>query len=274
MLPLTVSELEKIAQKIRRNAIEMIYRAGSGHPGGCLSSADIFTALFLGQILNIDPRFPKNPKRDRFILSCGHYAPSYYAVLAEMGFFNEEILRTLRDFGSSLQGHPSLLYSEWVETSSGSLGQGLSIGIGMALSSRYKHGLKFKVVVLSSDGEQDEGSHWEAVMFAAHHKLENLNLVIDQNGMQIGGWTKEVLDTEPLIEKYRQFGWDVYQTNGHEIRGLLSTFSNFNNRNGKPKVVICRTVRGKGVSFMEGNNKYHSATLSEDEYRRAMEELE
>jgi transketolase len=271
MVPLTLSELEKTARVIRRQVVEMIYQAGSGHPGGSLSATDILTALFFGNILKFDPHEPKAEKRDRFILSCGHACPAYYAVLAKLGVFNEGELGSLRFLGSSLQGHPSLAHANFVETSSGSLGQGLSLGVGMAQALKLKKS-KEKVVVLCSDGEQDEGSHWEAVMMAAHLKLDNLSLVVDQNGMQIGGWTKNILDTEPLKEKYRSFGWEVYQTNGHEMRMLLSSFSNFNKR-GNPKVVICRTIRGKGVSFMEGKDEYHAATLTEDEYQRAMGEL-
>jgi len=272
MVPLTVSELEETARKIRSKIIEMIYRAGSGHPGGSLSSTDILIALFFGNILKFDPRNPKAEKRDRFILSCGHVCPAYYAVLAGLGFFNEDLLLSLRELGSPLQGHPSLAHADFVETSSGSLGQGLSVGVGKALAMKIKNE-KEKVVVLSSDGEQNEGSHWEAVMFAGHHKMENLNLVIDENGMQIGGETMKVLDTEPLVEKYRSFGWEVYQTQGHDYSRLIATFSNFNERKNKPKVAICKTIRGKGVSFMEGKEKYHACTLSEEEYRKAMEEL-
>lgn len=273
MVPLTVSELEETAQKIRRKAIEMIYQAGSGHPGGSLSSTDILVALYFGNILKFDPRNPKAEKRDRFILSCGHVCPAFYAVLAEMGVFNEGLLNNFRSLGTQLQGHPSLVHADFVETSSGSLGQGLSIGAGKALAMKLK-GEKEKVVVLSSDGEQDEGSHWEAVMFAVHHKLDNLNLVIDQNGMQIGGRTAAVLDTEPLVEKYRSFGWEVYQTQGHDFSRLIAAFSNFNEKRNKPKVAVCQTIRGKGVSFMENQDKYHAATLSEDEYRKAIGELE
>lgn len=272
MVPLTISELESTAKKIRKQIIEMIYRAGSGHPGGSLSSVDILVSLFYGNILKYDPRDPKNERRDRFILSCGHVAPALYALLADLGVFNETVLESLRAFGSTLQGHPSLIHADFLETSSGSLGQGLSIGIGKALAMKEKKE-KEKVVVFSSDGEQDEGSVWEAAMFAAYHKLDNINLIIDQNGMQIGGFTANVLKTEPLAEKYHSFGWDVLQTNGHDFRELLGNFSDFNERSNKPKVAICRTIRGKGVSFMENEMRFHACTLTEDEYKRAMEEL-
>lgn len=272
MVPLTLRELEQTALKIRKNIVEMIYKAGSGHPGGSLSSVDILAALYLGNILKFDSRNPKAEKRDRFILSCGHAAPAYYAVLAEMGVFNGELLQNLRTLDSSLQGHPSKIHADFVETSSGSLGQGLSVGAGIAVALKNKK-MKEKVVVLSSDGEQNEGSHWEAVMFASHHGLGNLNLIVDQNCMQIGGMTTEVLNLEPLAEKYHAFGWEVYQTDGHDYRRLLASFSNFNNKGNKPRVVIARTIRGKGVSFMEGKEEYHACSLSEDEYRRALNEL-
>lgn len=272
MVPLTVSDLELTAQKIRRNVIEMIYRAGSGHVGGSFSATDILVALYFGNVLKFDSRSPKNEKRDRFILSCGHVCPAYYAVLSEAGVFNEDALFSLREQGSLLQGHPSVVFADFMETSSGSLGQGLSVGVGKSLAMKIR-GEKEKVVVLSSDGEQNEGSHWEAVMFAAHYHLDNLNLVIDQNGMQIGGMTSDVLKTEPLLEKYRSFGWEVFQSDGHDFRELLANFSNLNERGGKPKVAICRTIRGKGVSFMENDIKYHACTLTEEEYRRAIEEL-
>jgi transketolase len=272
MVPLTLPELEKTALKIRRHVIEMIHAAGSGHPGGSLSATDILVSLYFGNILKFDHRNPKAEKRDRFILSYGHVAPAYYAVLAEMGVFNEDLLLNLRSLDSSLQGHPSKVHADFVETSTGSLGQGLSVGAGMALALKSKKA-KEKVVVLSSDGEQNEGSHWEAVMFAGHHSLGNLNLIIDQNCMQVGGMTTEVLNLEPLAEKYHASGWDVYQTDGHDFRRLLTSLSNFNNKGNKPRVVIARTIRGKGVSFMEGNEKYHACTLSEEECKRALNEL-
>lgn len=272
MFPLTLLELEQTALKIRRHVIEMIYKAGSGHPGGSLSATDILVALYFGNILKFDPRNPKAEKRDRFILSCGHTAPAYYAVLAEIGVFNEDLLQNLRSLDSSLQGHPSRVHADFVETSTGSLGQGLSVGAGIALALKNKK-LKEKVIVLSSDGEQNEGSHWEAVMFARHQALGNLNLIVDQNCMQIGGMTSEVLNIEPLAEKYHAHGWEVYQADGHDFRRLLASLSNFNNKGNKPRVVIARTIRGKGVSFMEGSEKYHACTLSEEEYQRALGEL-
>ncbi len=274
MVPLTISELQQAAKAIRAKAIESIYQAGSGHPGGSLSAVDILVALYFGGVLNYDKKDFKNEKRDRFILSCGHVCPSYYATLAALGFFNEDLLSDLRNLGSSLQGHPSRLWANFIETSTGSLGQGLSVGIGMAIALKLKGlGKKAKVIVLSSDGEQDEGSHWEAVTSAAFQKLGNLCLVIDKNQRQIGGKTKEVLNLDPLTVKYKTFGWEVYEADGHDYRSLLSAFSRFNEGKDRPKVVVCKTVRGKGVSFMEDSPKYHSATLSEEEYQKAMEEL-
>lgn len=274
MVPFTISELQSTARAIRKNLIEAIYQAGSGHPGGSLSSTDILVSLFFGGVLCIDKKDFKNEKRDRFILSCGHVCPSFYAVLARLGFFNEDLLNFLRDLGNPLQGHPSSRHADFVETSTGSLGQGLSVGVGMAMALKLKaQTSKCKVVVLCSDGEQNEGSHWEAVASASFRKLGNLCLIIDKNSMQIGGKTKDVLNMDLLSAKYKAFNWAVYDADGHDFRSLLSVFSRFNEIKDKPKVVICKTVRGKGVSFMENSPKYHSCTLSDEEYQRAMKEL-
>jgi len=274
MVPLTISDLQQTAKLIRRKTIEAIYHAGSGHPGGSLSSVDILVALYFGGVINFDKKDQKSEKRDRFILSCGHVSPSYYVTLACLGFFNEDLLLSLRDLGSILQGHPSSQQADFVESSTGSLGQGLSVGLGMAISLKLKgHNNKTKVVVLCSDGEQNEGSHWEAVASASFKKLGNLCLIIDKNAMQIGGKTKEVLNMDLLSTKYKSFGWEVYEADGHDFRSLLSVFSRFNEGKDKPKVVVCKTIRGKGVSFMENSPKYHSAVLGEEEYQKAMEEL-
>ncbi len=273
MIPLSIPELEEKAKKIRRQVIEMLYQAGSGHPGGSLSVVEILVALFYGNILKFDPHSPKDEENDRFLLSCGHVCPAYYSLMADLGVFNESLLPTLRDLGSPLQGHPSRVWADFVAISSGSLGQGLGIGAGMALAMKRKES-KNKVVVLCSDGELDEGSVWETVMFASHHQLDNLNLAVDRNGMQIGGETEEVLSLEPLVERFRVFGWEAVQVDGHDFRELVSAFCGFNERRRKPKVVICRTVRGKGVSFMEGEETYHSKTLTKEEYLKAMKELE
>ena len=273
MIPKTIEELSGIAQIVRRNSIEAIYRAGSGHPGSCLSCADILTALYFGGGLNYDHRDAKWERRDRFILSNGHAAPVWYATLTEAGFFDVRELLSLRDLGSELQGHPDKVMANFVETTTGSLGQGLSVGVGIALGLRQK-GLaaKIKTVVLSSDGEQNEGSHWEAVMLAGQEKVANLSLIIDQNGMQIGGDTETVLELSPLEDKYRSFGWEVFTAGGHDFSSLLSNFSRFVEGK-KPKAVICKTIRGKGVSFMENSKEYHAKTLTETEYQKAMEEL-
>lgn len=273
VIPRTIEELQEIARTVRKNAIEAIYRAGSGHPGSSLSCADILTALYFGGVLNYDHRDPKWERRDRFILSNGHATPAWYAVLAEAGFFDVRELFTLRDLGSELQGHPDKAMADFVETTTGSLGQGLSVGVGMALGLRQK-GLatKIKTVVLSSDGEQNEGSHWEAVMLAGQEKLANLSLIIDLNGMQIGGNTEEILQLSPLEDKYKAFNWEVFSADGHDFSSLLSNFSRFVEGK-KPKVVLCKTIRGKGVSFMENSKEYHAKTLTETEYQKAMEEL-
>jgi len=272
MVPLTLSELEQTAKEIRKDVLRMIYLAGSGHPGGSLSSVEILVALYFGGVLKFD-HHRGGEEKDHFILSCGHVCPAWYAVLARTGVFNEQLLETLREFGSPLQGHPSLVHAGFVETSSGSLGQGLAVGAGKALAMKINKE-KGKVVVLCSDGELDEGSVWETVMWAGFKQLDNLNLVIDRNQMQIGGRTEKVLDLEPLQEKFRSFGWEAYQCDGHDFGELLANFCNFNEQKRRPKVVICRTVRGKGISFMENSEKYHAGTLSEEEYQKAIEELE
>lgn len=275
IIPQSVSELELTAKEIRRNVIKTIYEAGSGHPGGSLSSVDILVALFFAGVLSYNFREPKAEKRDRFILSCGHVCPAYYAVLSKAGYFDESFLSGTRDLSSPLQGHPSSIFAPFVECSTGSLGQGLSVGLGMAIGSSLKTNkhLGCKVVVLSSDGEQNEGSHWEAVMEAGFRRVGNICLIIDRNEMQLSGYSNKILNTEPLLEKYHSFGWEAYEIDGHNFGSLLSVFSRFNEEKDKPKVVIARTTRGKGVSFMEGDDRYHSATLTEDEYQRAMEEL-
>lgn len=272
-MPLTITELEEKARKIRSQVLKMLYEAGSGHPGGSLSVVEILVALFYGNILKFDPHFPRAEKRDRFLLSCGHVCPTLYAVLADLGVFNESMLSSLRDYGSPLQGHPLREKAEFLEISSGSLGQGLAVGAGMALAMKERNE-KEKVVVLCSDGELDEGSVWETVMFAAHWRLDNLNLVVDRNGMQIGGETRKVLELEPLVDKFRSFGWEVAQCDGHDFREILANFCNFNERKKKPKAVVCKTIRGKGVSFMENNERFHSCTLTKEEYDKAIRELE
>ena len=269
---LPVSKLEAKAREIRRQVIKMLYRAGSGHPGGSLSSTDILSALFFGGGFRFNAQDLNDPRVDRFILSAGHVCPAYYAVLSKCGFIKEKELVNLRQLGSCLQGHPSSLHAPFVICSTGSLGQGLSVGLGMALASRLKKGNHF-VFVLTSDGEHDEGSIWEAAMAAAHYRLGNLVNVIDRNGMQIGGKTKEQIALEPLASKYEAFGWQVLVVNGHDYRELLRAFCQAKESHLQPTVIIAKTIRGRGVSFMEEKKRYHACTLTKREYERAMEEL-
>lgn len=274
------AQLLRIAQRVRREIIEAIYQAGSGHPGGSLSGTDILVALYFGGILKLDPKKPKWQDRDRFILSCGHEAPAWYAVLKEAGYRISN-LGDLRNLGTELQGHPTKVMADFVETTTGSLGQGLGVGVGIAVAIHLKTEILNvktkdlpKVVVMCSDGEQDEGSHWEAVAQAGFRRLGNLNLIIDKNGMQLCGETREILDLEPLEAKYKAFGWEVLTVNGHDFEQLLRALSRFNEKKTWPTVVIAQTIRGKGVAFMENSPDYHAKTLTEEEYRQALRELE
>ena len=269
---LPVSKLETKARGIRRQVIKMIYGAGSGHPGGSLSSTDILVALFFGGGLRFNSQDYNDPRADRFILSAGHVCPAYYAVLSKCGLIKEKELANLRQLGSCLQGHPSSLHAPFIACSTGSLGQGLSVGLGMALASRLKRGNHF-IFVLTSDGEHNEGSIWEAAMAATHHRLGNLINIIDRNGMQVGGRTEEQIKIEPLANKYKMFGWQVLLVNGNDYRELLRAFCQAKESHLKPTVIIAKTVRGKGISFMEEKKRYHACTLTKREYRMAMKEL-
>ncbi len=272
MTILPVAKLKEKARWIRQEVIRMIYEAGSGHPGGSLSSTDILAALFFGGGLRFNSQNLNDPRADRFILSAGHVCPAYYAVLSQCGFIKEKELANLRRLGSPLQGHPSRLHAPFVACSTGSLGQGLSVGLGMALAAKLKKENRF-VFVLTSDGEHDEGSTWEAAMAAAHYRLGNLINIIDRNGMQIGGKTEEQIALEPLASKYEAFGWQVFQIDGHDYRELLRAFCQAKESHLRPTVVIAKTIRGKGVSFMENKKRYHACTLTKSEYEKAMREL-
>lgn len=250
----------------------MVYEAGSGHLGGSFSSLDILVALFFGGVIRYNCHDHQDPRRDRFILSNGHVCPAYYAVLAECGLINREKLNSLRALGSSLQGHPSRTFLPLLDTSSGSLGQGISVAVGRALAAKIKNE-HHCVYCLTSDGEHDEGSTWEAILTASHYGLGNLINIVDRNGMQIGGETEKVLALDPLAEKYRAFGWQVFVVNGHDYTELLQAISQAKDFHREPSVVIARTVSGKGVSFMEGKKRFHSGMPTEKEYQQAMEEL-
>lgn len=264
-------ELERIAKEVRKEVIRSTNAAGSGHPGGSLSSADILTALYF-RLLRHDPRNPKWEDRDIFILSKGHAAPAYYAVLALAGYFPREELLSLRKLGSRLQGHAHTDVPG-VEVSTGSLGQGLSIACGYALSYRL-WGKKQRIVALLSDGENDEGQTWEAAMFAAHRKLDNITVFVDRNGIQNDGFTRDILNTEPLDEKWRAFGWNVAVIDGHNMDEIVGAYQDSLQVKGKPSAIIARTVKGKGVSFMENNVAFHGKAPNREEMERALRELE
>jgi transketolase len=249
----------------------MIGKAGSGHPGGSLSAAEIITALFL-KVLRHDPANPRWAERDRFILSKGHAAPILYAALAERGYFPVEELATLRILGSCLQGHCDTTATRGVEMSSGSLGQGLSFGIGVALAGRLD-ARDYRVYVLLGDGECDEGQVWEAAMASAHFKLDNLVAIVDHNELQIDGWNRDIMNLEPLAEKWKAFGWHTIEVNGHDLSQLITAFDEAKRVKGKPTVIIAHTIKGKGVSFMENNVDFHGKAPTLVEMEKALEEL-
>ncbi|MCL5784927.1 MAG: transketolase [Patescibacteria group bacterium] len=261
-----IAILEKKASDIRQDIIKMLLEAGSGHSAGSLGMADIFTALYF-QILKHNPKNPKWPQRDRLVLSHGHVCPALYATLAHAGYFPVDELKTLRKFGSRLQGHPQRGCLPGLETTSGPLGSGLSQACGMALAGVMDQS-PGRVVCLMSDGEQDEGNTWEAVMFAGKNRLHNLIALIDRNNIQIDGFTQEVMPLEPLKEKYEAFGWQVVEIDGHNFVEIIEAF----NRTG-PTLIIARTTPGKGVDFMENNFEWHGTTPDKEEAKRALKEL-
>jgi transketolase len=268
---LTVPQLEEMARRLRRDVITMLGAAGSGHPGGSLSAADIVTALFF-RILSQNPRDPAWPDRDRFILSKGHAAPVLYAALAERGFIPKEWLSRLRQIDSPLQGHPSVRDLPAVEASTGSLGQGLSIGLGMALAGRMD-GKAYRVYVLLGDGESEEGQVWEAAMAAAHFRADNLTAILDMNGFQLDGPTAQIMNPMPQADKWRAFGWHVIEVDGHNMAQVVSALESAREVKGKPTMVIAATVKGKGVSFMENNNEYHGKAPTAEQVEAALKEL-
>ena len=268
---LSLEEMAATAKKLRRHVITMIGKAGSGHPGGSLSAADIITSLYF-KVLRHDPANPRWAERDRFILSKGHAAPILYATLAERGYFPGEELATLRTLGSCLQGHCDMTATRGVEMSSGSLGQGLSFGIGIALAGRLD-ARDYRVYVLLGDGECDEGQVWEAAMASAHFKLDNLVAIVDHNELQIDGWNRDVMNLEPLPEKWKAFGWHTIEVNGHDLSQLIAAFDEAKRVKGKPTAIIAHTIKGKGVSFMENNVDFHGKAPTPAEMEKALEEL-
>ncbi len=264
-------ELKEIAKQIRIDIIRAIHTAGSGHPGGSLSAADIVTALYFRE-MNIDPQNPKMLTRDKFILSKGHAGPVQYAALAEKGFFPKEDLLTLRKMGSKLQGHPDMKKVPGVEMSTGSLGQGFSVSVGMALANRMDHN-EGRIYVLLGDGEIQEGIVWEAAMSASHYNLDNLTAILDWNGLQIDGKNEDVMNVSPVDEKFKSFGWNVLYVDGHNFDEIVEALNKARNTEGKPSIIIAKTIKGKGVSFMEDNPGWHGKAPSALEAKQAVEEL-
>ena len=263
--------LAGIAKRMRRTAIEMITAANSGHPGGSLSAADIVVTLFL-DVLNHDPANPAWKDRDRFILSKGHCCPILYAVMAECGYCPKETLNTLRKLGSMYQGHPDVRFFPALEASTGSLGQGISLGIGMALAAKLD-GSPSRSYIVVGDGEIQEGQIWESAMFAGFHKVDNLVTIVDYNRIQLDGFVKDIMDLEPLADKWRGFGWHVIDIDGHNIPALQQAFAEAAATKGKPTCILAHTIKGKGVSFMENNPKFHGSAPSKEEFAKAMQEL-
>ncbi len=268
----STTELQAMARKLRRQVITMIVAAGSGHPGGSLSAADIITALYF-RIMRHDPKNLTWADRDRFILSKGHAAPILYAALAECGYFPQEELLTLRKLGSRLQGHPDRNLTPGVEMSTGSLGQGLSVAVGMALAGKLDS-RDYRVYALLGDGECDEGQVWEAALAASQFKLDNLIAIVDHNHLQLDDLCCNIMDLEPLPDKWCAFGWHVMEVNGHDFEDIVPALEHARTVTGKPTMIIAHTVKGKGVSFMENNVDFHGKAPNAEEARIALKELE
>lgn len=265
-----IKDLQRKALLIRKYVVDSIYRAGSGHPGGSLSIADILSCLYFHEMRH-DPKNPKWPDRDRLVLSKGHACPALYAALAMSGYFPAEELKNLRKTGHFLQGHPCMKKVPGVDMSTGSLGQGLSAAIGMAIAGRLDN-KDYRVFAILGDGEMDEGQIWEAAASATHHSLDNLIAILDRNGLQIDGHTEEILNLEPIQWRWRAFGWDVIEIDGHDIEEILNAIHEAD-RNEKPTLIIAYTIKGKGVSFMEGSLSFHGKPPSDEQYVKAMSEL-
>jgi transketolase len=266
-----VKQMKITACKIRMGIIEGVFNAKSGHPGGSLSAADLFTYLYFKE-LNIDPANPKNPDRDRFVLSKGHVAPAWYSTLAHRGYFPVEELKTLRHIGSRLQGHPDMKHIPGVDMSSGSLGQGVSTACGMAKAAKLMN-KDYRVYTLLGDGEIQEGQVWEAAMFAAHNKLDNMVFIVDNNGLQIDGNIKDVMSPYPIDEKFKAFGFEVLTIDAHDFQQIDAAFAKAKEVKGKPTAIIATSVKGKGVSFMENQASWHGTAPNQEQYNLAMEEL-
>jgi transketolase len=265
------AELRQLAWTLRKDIITMIAAAKSGHPGGSLSAIDLITTLYFRELKH-DPKNPTWEDRDRFILSKGHACPALYAALGESGYFSKDLYPTLRQLGSPLQGHPELGKLPGAEASTGSLGQGLSIGLGMAEGARIT-GKDFRTFVLTGDGELNEGQVWEAAMYAGAKKIDNLVCIVDVNRQQLDNTTDQIMALEPLADKWRAFKWHVIDIDGHDFRQILQAFDEARAHKGSPVVILARTVKGRGVSFMEDNLEWHGAAPSADQVKIALEEL-
>ncbi len=266
-----IQELKQIATEIRKDIVTMLTESGSGHPGGSLSAADILTVLYFNE-MKVDSKNPKWEDRDRFVLSKGHAAPVLYSTLAEKGFFPKEELQKLRKIDSMLQGHPDMKGTPGVDMSTGSLGQGFSSSCGMAMAGKIDK-KDYRVYTLLGDGELQEGIVWEAAMLAAHHKLDNLTAFIDYNGLQIDGKNEEVLSIDPVTDKFKAFGWNVLKIDGHSIEEIVDSINKAKETKGVPTVIVAKTVKGKGVSFMENKVEWHGSAPKEEEKAQALKEL-
>ena len=265
-------ELQKTANEVRKGIITAVYNAKSGHPGGSLSAADIYTYLYFEE-MNIDPENPKKADRDRLVVSKGHTSPGYYSALAHRGFYPVEDLKTFRHVGSYLQGHPDMKHIPGVDMSSGSLGQGISAAVGMAISAKLS-GDDYRVYTLVGDGEIQEGQVWEASMLAGHRKLDNLVVIVDNNNLQIDGTIEEVNSPYPIDKKFEAFNFHVINVDGHDFDSLRAAFKEAKETKGMPTAIIAKTVKGKGVSYMENQVSWHGSAPNEEQYKVAMEELE
>ena len=268
---MNIEDLKQKAKEIRKDIIEEVYNAKSGHPGGSLSIADIMAVLYFNE-LKIDEKNPRWDDRDRVVLSKGHCSPALYAALAERGFFSKETLKSFRKIDSNLQGHPDLNKVQGVDMTSGSLGQGLSVANGMAISAKMDN-KDYRVYVILGDGEIEEGQVWEAVMSASHYKLDNLCVIVDNNNLQIDGTIEEVMSSYPIDEKFKSFGFNVITIDGHNIDQIKLALWQAKQTKNKPTCIIAKTVKGKGVSFMENKAEWHGKAPNEEQYNQAMEEL-
>ena len=268
----SVGELEAIAWRLRRDIVEMTTAAGSGHPSSSMSAIDVIVALYCGGVLRHDPQRPHWPDRDRFILSKGHASPALYAILAERGYFPHDELMTLRRIGSPLEGHPNMRRLAGVEASTGSLGQGLSIGLGHALAARVD-GRDYRTYVMTGDGEMDEGQVWEALMAGAQFHTDNLTLIVDHNKAQQSNLLERVMDYRPLADKLRAFHWRVEEIDGHDVGQILDALDRVRTVSGRPQAIVAHTIKGKGISFVEADWTYHGRPIAKEDLQRALDEL-